>query len=312
VLLERGICIPSIWNDAPGVPGHIRLVRAIRRRDVSLLQDQIREILAQRHRYVVVSCEGLSTFDHDQIVRLRQLLGSAPTQVVHYVRRWPDRLPSAWKEHVRQGHKTTFPEFIVRQLMGYEGFARPDTTIVDRFAAVFGADQIKIVSYSYLVDNDIDIASHFLASFLDLHDIELPDLGYPNQSLSILDTELIRALNAIRTPHGDDWSTSVRDWYLPRKEGLVPISVLDIMRANVGSIRLDESAPPLAHPWQDVLARYALSLVPPWDTNTLHELRAIDVPFVRQDYLLEPAVSKILHEIYEMYLGTQAAPPQPR
>ena len=77
------------------------------------------------------------------------------------------------------------------------------------------------------------------------------------------------------------------------------------MRANIGSLYLDEGAPPLLHLWQDVLARYPSSRLPPWDTNTLHELRAIDVPFVRQNYLPEPVVPKILHEINEMYLRAQ-------
>jgi hypothetical protein len=302
VLLERGVCIPSIWNAAPGVPSHHRLVWAIRNRDLTLIREQVREIMAQRYRYVVISCEGLSTLTTDQVVQLQQLFGPAPVHVVHYVRRWPERLPSAWQEHVRQGHTTTFPEFILRQTMGYDGFARPDTTILDSYSKVFSPDQIKIVSYSYLIDNNLDIASHFLASFLDLPDIELPDVGRPNQSLSILDAELIRALNAIRTPRGGEWSTAIRDWYLTHKEGLVPDFVLDAMRASVGSVRLDETAPPLLSLSRDVLTRYASCLVPPWDMNTLHELRVIDVRFVRQHYFLEPSVPKILRDIFERYV----------
>jgi hypothetical protein len=302
VLLERGICIPSVWNAAPDDPSHMRLVRAIRKRDVSLVQAQIDDILAREYRYIVISCEGLSTFTLDQVAHLRQLLGSAPVQVVHYVRRWPERLPSAWKEHVRQGQTTMLPEFLVRQMMGHDGFARPDVTILDPFAAIFGTDQIKIVSYSSLMDNKLDIARHFLASFLDASDIDLPDIGRPNQSLSILDTELIRVLNTIRGPRGGEWSTAMRDWYLANKQGLVPDSVLDAMRANMGSVRLNETTPPLTHLSRDVLDRYAASLVSPFDAHTLHALQAIDVPFIRPDYLLEPGLQKRLHDIYQMYL----------
>jgi len=312
VLLERGIYIPSIWNAAPDDPSHVRLVRAIRRRDVGLVRKEIEEILAQRYRCVVITCEGLSTFNLDQAGRLRELLGPAPTQVVHYIRRWPDRLPSAWKEHVRQGNKVTFPEFALRQLMGHEGFARPDAAILDTFSAVFGADQIKIVSYSYLVDNGIDIAGHFLTALLDQNDIPLPDVGRPNRSLSIFDTELIRALNAIRNPHGNDWSTAVRDWYLANKDGLAPASLHAVMRASVGSIHLDEAKPPLAHLWRDILTRYRTSLVSPWARDSLHEPAAIDVPFVRQDYLLEPGVPKVLGEIFEEFLQAQEALPPRR
>lgn len=302
VLFERGICIPSIWNAAPDDPSHMRLVRAIRKRDISLVQAQFKDILAQGYRYVVISCEGFSTFTLDQAVHLRQLLGSVPTQIVHYVRRWPERLPSAWQEHVRQGQTTMLPEFLVRQTMGYDGFARPDATILAPFAAVFGADQIKIVSYSSLENEKLDIGRHFLASFLDTSDIDLPDIGRPNQALSVLDTELIRVLNTIRTPGGGEWSTAMRDWYLVNKQGLVPDSVLDAMRACMGSIRLDETKPPLIHLSRDVLKRHAGSLVLPFDANTLHALQAIDVPFIRQDYLLEPEVPKRLRDIYQMYL----------
>ncbi len=299
---ERGICIPTVWNGAPGDTSHVRVVQAIRSRDISLVQRQLQVILAEQPRCVVMSCEGFATFSPDQIIQLRELVGTASIQVVHYVRRWPDRLPSAWQEHVRQGRKTVFPEFMVRQLMGYDGPARQDVTILDRYAAIFGASQIRVVSYSYLVDNNLNIAEHFLKSFLGLSDIEMPDIGRPNQSNTIFDIELIRALNAILTPNADGWSTAVRDWYFASQNDLVPAALLDAMRASTASMRLDEQAPPLSHLWRDVVTRYAACLVPPFQSNTLHDLRVVDVPFVRQDYLLDPVIPKLLHEIYDTFL----------
>jgi hypothetical protein len=301
VLLERGICVPSIWNAARGLPSHMQLVWAIRNRDVTLIRHQVQEILAQRPRYVVISCEALSRLDQQQIVQLRQLLGSAPAEVVYYVRRWPERLPSLWQEGIKFGHTTALPEFLVEQLTRHDASELRDTAMIDRFAAVFGATQIRLVSYSHLVDQQLDIAGHFLASFLGLTDIELPAASHPTRSLPILDTELIRALNAIHARDGGEKSPALRNWFLAHREGLVPDSLLDAMRDSLGTIRLDEAAPQFVLASQDLLARYAPSIVQPRHMDGLHELRAIDTPFVRQDYLLQPAVTKVLREIYELY-----------
>jgi hypothetical protein len=303
-LLERGICVPSIWNAAPGLPSHMQLAWALRSGDLTLLQDQVQEILAQQHRYVVISCEALSRLNHEQIVQLRQLLGSAPVEVVYYVRRWPERLPSLWQETVKFGSSISFPEFLTKQLVDNDASELRDTVMIDRFAAVFGTSQIRVVAYSHLIDQNLDIASHFLASFLGLSDIELPVVGRPNRSLPILDTEVIRALNAVHARNGGEESPALREWYFARKEGLVLDLVLDNMRGSRGTIRLDEAAPLYVLAAKDLLTRYASSIVPPRRTDSLHELRAIEVPFIRQDYLLEPAVTKILGNIHELYSRT--------
>ena len=52
-----------------------------------------------------------------------------------------------------------------------------DTAVLDRFSAVFGPEAVKIVSYSHLEDNGIDIARHFLATFVDPGDFALPAMG---------------------------------------------------------------------------------------------------------------------------------------
>ena len=307
-LFERGIHVPSIWDAAPGLPSHMQVAWAIRNRDLTKVRDQLRDILARRPDHVVISCEALSRFDPDQVGQLRQLLGSAPAQVVYYVRRPPERLPSLWQENVKHGQTMTFSEFIEWELRRYDVFEAWDTSVLDSFSAVFGPDRIRVVSYSYLVDNGLDIAEHFLAAFLGLRDIVLPGIGRPNGSMTAWDIELIRALNAIHARHGGETSAALRGWFLSHKDRLVPKSVPGIMRENLGAIRLNERQLPLLLPSRQVLARYGASLVPPWHKDTLHELRVTDVPFVRRDYLLEPIVTQTLHEIYETYLRQNPPP----
>jgi hypothetical protein len=280
----------------------MQLVWALRNRDVTGVRDQLCEILAQRPEFVVISCEALSRLNPEQILQLRQLLGSAPVQIVYYVRRWPERLPSLWQEDVKFGHTATLPEFLTNQVTKYDVSELRDTVMIDRFAAVFDASQIKVVCYSHLTDQQHDIAGHFLSSFLGVSDVALPDAGRPNRSLSIFDTETIRILNEIHARRGGERSPALRNWFLNQKENLETDVILDAMRNSQETIRLDEAAPPFALVSRDLLTRYAPSVVPPRHTDGLHERRAIDVPFVRQDYLWEPAVPKILRDIFERYV----------
>jgi hypothetical protein len=300
-LSERGICIPSVWNSAPGFPSHMQLVLALRCGDLTLVREQLQDILALRPRYVVISCEALSRLTLEQIVQLRQLLGSAPVEVVYYIRRWPERLPSLWRETVKFGHAATFPEFLTEQLTDYAGSELRDTVMIDKFVAVFGANHVKIVSYSHLVDGHIDIARHFLTELLGLPQVEPLRSDRLNRSLSIFETELIRALNTIHLGCGGEPTPELRTWFLGHKDTLVPAFVRDAMHKSLGTIRLDEAAPPWTATLQDLLKRYAPSIVRPHHADGLHALRSIDTSFVQPNYLLMPSVTNALNDIYEAY-----------
>lgn len=302
-LLAKSIYIPSMWNAAPELPSHMQLVWAIRDRRLSVIEQQLREMLEQSPRFVVISCEALSRLSQAHVVQLRQLLCDAPVQVVYYVRRWPERLPSLWQEQVKFGDTTTLPEFLSEQLLRPEASELRDASVVDKFAAVFGASQISLVSYGDLTERGVDLAGHFLASFLDLRDIQLPEVGQPNRSLPILDIELIRALNTIHARRGGEESAALRNWFIYRRDGLVPEFLEAAMRDSVSSVRLDEA--PFAQLYQDLLTRYASSLVPPHHADGLHELRALDVAYVRQDYLLQPALVNAVTGIYNQYVAPQ-------
>ena len=240
VLLERGICVPSIWNAAPGLPSHMKLARALQAHDLAQTYIEISQIVASNPKYVVISCEALSRLNPQQIVQLR-LLRPSPAEVVYYLRRWPERLPSLWQETVKFGYTTSLPEFLTEQLAGSRSSEFLDLVMIDKFAAVFGESHIKIVLYSQLTDSGLDIAKHFFASFLELPDIELPALGRHNSSLAICTTELIRAMNVIHARHGGERSPQLRSWFLSQQKGLVPDVVLDAMQKNIGVVHLDES-----------------------------------------------------------------------
>jgi hypothetical protein len=281
----------------------MRLVWALRDGDVSQIEPQMREILGRGYRYVTVSCEALSRLDQGQIARLRALLGKAPAWIVYYLRRSPERMRSLWQEVVKFGSSITFPEYVGEQLSRFAHSEFRDANSIDRFTRVFGATQIRLVSYSHLADENVDIVGHFLTSFLNFSDIAPQPTRRSNVSLPIFDTELIRALNAIHARHGGERSPALREWYLAHREGRVPAWLPRAMRDDVGVFQLDEATWPFAGANQDLVTRYRSSFVTTTWKDGPHVPRAIDARFVRQDYLLAPDVTKALRDIHEEFMG---------
>lgn len=130
-----------------------------------------------------------------------------------------------------------------------------------------------------------------------------PTSGYPNQSLPITLTEAIRALNAIHGRPGGARSPALREWYLSQAAAPILTTIFDAMRRDIGSIRLDDATEPFAAALRDMAQRYDTAIVAPRRLIGLHEPRAIDVPFVRQDYLLESGAVRTLHDVYGRFPG---------
>ncbi len=300
-LRARGVHVPAIWEAAPGVPSHMKLVSSIREGALAPIRAQLADMLANRFEYVVISCEALSRLTPAHIVQLRALLGSAPVTIVYYVRRATERLPSLWQERVKHGHRETLPEFLTEHLSRKDESELWDSFMIDRYRNVFGAENIALVSYSCLIDSGIDIARHFINVILGLADLTIPPETHLNVALSIFDTELIRALNAMHKVRGGETSPMMRGWLTDSRDQLDLAPVLNAMRQSTCSVMLDETEPPFLTASQALVAAYRSSLVPPRAVDACHTLSAIEISYICQDYLLDPAVLTRLQEIYRAY-----------
>jgi hypothetical protein len=304
-LSARGIRLASDWNATPDIHSHMKLVWGIRSGDLAMLRDQVRAMLEQRPKYVVISCEALSRLDLQQIASLRDLLGSAWVSIVYYVRRSPERIASLWQETVKFGYDATFPEFFTRQLTASKQSELWDTAMLDRYASVFGPERLKIVSYSYLVDHDIDIARHFLTEFLRETGLKLLPNTRHNRSLPPAETEIIRMLNTLHRQSGGEQSPALRNWFLRNKEALVTDTLLEVMQGSLDTIGFNEAEQPFVLPFKDLVGRYAQAIVPPHHAGGLHEPRTVEATFMRQDYLSMAPCLGVLRSIYMKYIESQ-------
>ena len=98
----------------------------------------------------------------------------------------------------RWGINETFPAFCIQLLSSPDG-ADGINYSVDwkRFEKVFGRDSLRIVSFSNLIDNGVDLFQHFCEEIIGLRSVpEIPKgLIQRNTGLDIFDAEIIRSLN---------------------------------------------------------------------------------------------------------------------
>jgi len=95
-LLARGICYPDDWGT---VNAHYWLVDRLLAGDMAPLAADFDRLSRSGYETILLSSEGLSGLNTEQIGRLRDLLGGAQISIVFYCRCWSEILFSSWRVH---------------------------------------------------------------------------------------------------------------------------------------------------------------------------------------------------------------------
>src|ERR1700733_3237837 len=204
-LSDAGIIYPEHWQEGPG---HFRLVQRLKAFDQGLLSE-FAELNRTPTKLVLISAEDLSDLPKESIEFLRKCIDGRETIVVSYCRRWSELLASGWQEMVKHGEIMTFTDLVAghvvnihaSRVMNYDRILQP-------YADAFGKANLRLVSYSELMDRGKDLLTHFLATFLQISESPSHQMVTLNASMGILESELIRSLNSLewaaggsRTPH---------------------------------------------------------------------------------------------------------------
>jgi hypothetical protein len=295
-LAARGIVYPDTWG---GLHGHHTLVAALANDNDATLQDAFGALNRSMADVILLSSEEFVKLDETAILRLQDLLGGAPVTVVFYCRRWSETIPSLWREVVKHGSLTTLPEFalscladpIASQEINFE-------PILARYTAVFGGRALRLVSYNGVIEAGIDLLTHFCQHFLGWPNPPPTGLDRVNQSLDMVDTEIIRALNALEWIRAREDREKLYKPYLDAKAELpVRFLVEKSMQYLVNSIRFDDAAPALARLHNHLAERYESMLVPPVPVASLFRPQRAEVNYIRQDYLFAEEVMDTLRAI---------------
>lgn len=292
-LADRGILYPLRWYIAPNIPNHLSLFTRLQRGDVQL-QEDFAQLNSSKYEKVLISAEDLSDLSVEGLTYLKALIQGSDLSIVFYCRRWSDTLPSLWQEWIKQGRSFSLPEYYLLET----GCSEKSTTInfavrLDKIATTLGKDNLRIVSYSNIVDRGGDILAQFLSEFFSLRDFPPIDKKLVNVSLSLIDTEIIRILNTFHQRQGH----AVRDLYLANKSSFETDVTKRAMAAHISSVVMDDAR--LGNLHTRLYERFRDVLINPSGTPQLFEPRRRDVPYVNTDYLMVDGVVSELYAIYD-------------
>jgi hypothetical protein len=297
-LRARGILYPEQWS-AAGVLGHTVLIARLRAGDHAALAREFEPMNRSEHELVLISAEDLANLTVEQLAALRDQIDPQPVDVVFYCRRWLDLLPSVWQELIKHGRTVNLPEFIAIQLANPAASTPINyTRTLDRFAAVFGLESLRIASYSNILDTGASLAEHFFRSFLGWPDAPGLRRVSINASLTLEDTEMIRVLNSLASLRGATPGVDLRVRYLKMRERLeleIPFAAMERHRA---SLFLDENAGGLRVIHDEIFRKYGNRLVPPASGREWFCRRQGELRYINETHLLEPGVLQAMDAVY--------------
>jgi hypothetical protein len=297
-LLANQVLFPLHWRQSESQPSHTRLCERLQRKDASL-RAEFDEIAAGGTRLVLLSCENFSDLPEDSLKYFRMLIGEHRVQVIFYVRRWSDILFSSWQEVTKHGSTQTLPDFLGGTIMNPAATQSINIALyLERFERTFGISNLRLVSYSNLVDSHADIFRHFLATFVGLPELPHIRTDWANISADMYKTEIIRSLNAVERLETGAAKGRVGFAYLSRSDELEKPELKAAMARSISEIIFDDDTPALRALHEQLFVRYASCLVDPRLAHRLFVPKRRGLQFINQDYLLLPEAVNALRVLY--------------
>ncbi len=268
-------------------------------------------------RSVILSCEGFTALPLEKLEYWRSLLGDSPAEIVFYCRRWSERIPSSWQQDVKEGRFETLPELCVRTFRKpLENRGINYTLVWEKYAAAFGKENLRLISYSNLRDQNVDIARHFLSEVVKWRDdVVLPTENIvTNVSPGAFHIETLRGLNYLHFAKTGKPDFRVRVKYFQR-ENLAPGTrsagvraaasseaprlnpLNEAMQQNLSKLRIDDRTVLFDEVYHAV-SKYRDCLIGTQYGADIFRRAPVDFDWVRPDYLLWPGVMEYLQELY--------------
>jgi hypothetical protein len=314
-LRQGGVAYPTEWSSGPGEPSHRKLFLDIRAANVGYLSFMFERIARSGIEDVLISAEDLNHLDQKELGYLREALGGHQAIVIFYCRRWSELLTSLWQERVKHGNDETFPEFFAAHISN--PLSSPVFNFayaLDKYASAFGKENVRIVSYSNVCDNKLDLAEHFFDTFLPKYRSVLDGLpptadARPNRSLPMLDIEVIRSLNSFHAMNGGNRGAELRAWYLAHSGQFDLSELFSAIGSNMQTLRFSDASAAVARLHDKVLTGYAGLMVEPALDGRLFDTQVRDIRFAQPRYLMNRAAHSALEGVYAAFVAASCAAP---
>lgn len=144
---------------------------------------------------VLLSSEGFSALDANGVgILLRAIQGLEP-RVVVYVRRRSKLMGSSWQEAVKHGSPLGLLEYVSTRLLESGARMLRFEQVLLGIAQAFGRDAMHVLVYDHLVEDGVDLFSHFASTVLGIDGLAVDEARRSNQSIASIEVEIVRAVN---------------------------------------------------------------------------------------------------------------------
>jgi hypothetical protein len=295
-LRELGTLYPETWGLPDGNSAHRVLFERLQTGDSERLQNDFSEAMDSGADTILISSEDLVDLSPNGIALLKKMIGDQNVKIVYYVRRWSSKLVSSWKESLLHGATATFPEYVSQHLSNpLASGAINFTKAIEQYENVFGRENIKLVSYDYLVENKIDFLSHFLKTFLGYDIPNEEGEARIHESADFVDSEIIRILNILDDARRPRKGLGLK--FFRVRDRIDAGALRNLLRKTQSSLVLNENAPI----WQEVLNtafnRFGDLLVEPKPKGRFFQSRLNEQRYVNTNYIADPELHSFINDL---------------
>ncbi|GAB4233378.1 MAG: hypothetical protein Kow0049_16770 [Stanieria sp.] len=307
ILFSKGILYPRIWQTL--LWGHHILIPAIDKQQIEspeLIWQQIKAEADSDTKIVILSSEN---FEYASEKVIDWLAAAIPQQVekqiVFFVRKWSELLPSAWQESVKHGNTKEYPQFILEHLCSpYSSKILNFNKVCKNYTKFFEQKDLKIVFYDVINNNEEDIFEFFLQEFCEFNEkIESEIAGKKiNKSLESRDIEILRCMNILARQNKHPHPQQIRKIFFAEKNNIKERKELwEILSDFYSEFQINNVGVIPSQFFNNFIKEYQGCLVnQPYD-DFLKPNKKFN--FIDSSYLLNKLASQKIHTIYEQLYG---------
>ncbi len=304
-LAQKGVFYPDFWLT---YVTHHPLTDNLK--DGKDLKDEFDKLNACGYDTVIFSSETFDELRLPVLERLKQYIGNSPVEIVCYVRRWSDRIPSIWRETVAAGYYATLPEYYAKVMTAAENIGVVNyVQSWSRFEKVFGRDSLRLVSFDNLIGHGVDLFENFCEAILELRDVPKVDasLIYQNAGLGTIKTEILRALNFLYFAQTSRVDPAMYEKFTQQVQDGYDLQTIEgHLKTDMRELQIDDDVAELRSTWAahlrstwNAMNAYLDRLVSPEYGKEFFRRRTARVQYVGQNYLLRQDAAGELMKLYK-------------
>ena len=303
-LAQNGVLYPDFWLT---YVTHHPLTNDLR--DGVDLKDGFDKLNSCEFDTVLFSSETFDELKIPALEKLKQYIGGNSVEIVYYVRRWSDRIPSIWRETVMAGYYATLTEYYAKVMGDAENIGVVDyAQSWHRFEKIFGRESLKLISFDNLNDHRVDLFENFCETILGLRDVPKVDetLILKNAGLGAIDTEIVRAMNFLYFSETSCVDPTMREIFDQRvRDGYDLQPLQGQLKADISELQIEDNAADPRSTWAahlrstwNAMSAYRDRFVSQEFGNDFFERRTARVRYVGQNYLFRKDAASELLKLY--------------